>query len=158
MQILVVFLISVLLASCGIQRSNQAAEAKQVLVGMEKPQVLACMGPPAADTQSGDVEVWSYPSGGADISSMTAQNFSTWNGGYNGTTTINPYGSYNSGSLYGSGYTTGIGIGTTRHRYCIVNLVFSGNQVSSVNYVGNTGGLITTDSECAYAVRGCLPN
>jgi hypothetical protein len=156
MRALLAIILSGLLVGCSIQRSNQAAEAKRELVGMAKPQILACMGPPAAATQSGNVEVWSYPSGGTDISTMTAQDFSSWNGGYSGTTTFNPYGSYTAGSLYGSGYSTGIGTGISRHRYCVVNLVFSGDRIASVHYVGNTGGLITTDSECAYAVRGCL--
>jgi len=74
------------------------------------------MGPPAAATQSGDVEVWSYPSGGTSVSTMTTQNYSTWNGRYNGTTTYNPYGASTIGSLYGSDYSTGLGTGVSRAR------------------------------------------
>ncbi|QDF38266.2 hypothetical protein FJN17_12185 [Bradyrhizobium symbiodeficiens] len=41
-------------------------------------------------------------------------------------------------------------------RFCKINVVFGGGQVSSVNYSGPTGGLITAGEQCAYAVSACV--
>lgn len=41
-------------------------------------------------------------------------------------------------------------------RFCKINVVFAGSQVSSVNYSGPTGGLLTAGEQCAYAVDACV--
>ncbi|MGX4804865.1 hypothetical protein [Bradyrhizobium guangdongense] len=41
-------------------------------------------------------------------------------------------------------------------RFCRVNVVMSGGQVSAVNYLGQTGGLLTSGEQCAYAVDACV--
>jgi hypothetical protein len=41
-------------------------------------------------------------------------------------------------------------------RNCTVNVVMTAGRVSSVNYVGDTGGLITQGEQCAFAVQNCV--
>jgi outer membrane protein assembly factor BamE (lipoprotein component of BamABCDE complex) len=121
-----------LLAACSIQRAETAATAKQSMVGMGREQVLACMGPPAQTAAVGATEVWSYPSGG------DTKTFS------NGTAVA----SGNTAYAWGSS--------STQNRYCIVNVAFNGSIVSTVNYSGRTGGVVTGDEQCAFAVQNCV--
>jgi hypothetical protein len=37
-------------------------------------------------------------------------------------------------------------------RFCKINIVMTSGRVSSVNYTGPTGGLLTAGEQCAYAV------
>ncbi|WFU45805.1 hypothetical protein QA640_44020 (plasmid) [Bradyrhizobium sp. CB82] len=48
----------------------------------------------------------------------------------------------------------GTTVGTSR--FCNINVVFVGGQVSAVNYTGPTGGLLTAGEQCAYAVNACV--
>ncbi|MCP3402132.1 MULTISPECIES: hypothetical protein [unclassified Bradyrhizobium] len=41
-------------------------------------------------------------------------------------------------------------------RFCKINIVFAGGVVSSVNYSGPTGGVLTAGEQCAYAVDACV--
>ncbi|QQO15218.1 hypothetical protein JJB99_03240 [Bradyrhizobium diazoefficiens] len=41
-------------------------------------------------------------------------------------------------------------------RFCKINIVFAAGQVSSVNYSGPTGGILTAGEQCAYAVDACV--
>jgi hypothetical protein len=41
-------------------------------------------------------------------------------------------------------------------RFCRVNVVMASGQVSAVNYLGRTGGLLTGGEQCAYAVDACV--
>jgi hypothetical protein len=120
------------LAGCAIQRAQIAEDAQHRIVGFSQEQVLGCMGPPAAKQTAGDTEVWAYPSGGATSSFSTAQSF--WSG-------------YNA---------TAWGFGESQNLYCIVDVVFSDDRVTAVNYQGRTGALATQGEECAYAVNNCL--
>jgi hypothetical protein len=45
---------------------------------------------------------------------------------------------------------------TTSPRYCQVNVVMSSGAVSRLVYQGPSGGLLTPDNECAYAVQNCV--
>lgn len=56
------------------------------------------------------------------------------------------------------GYNSGRQGGSARasSRFCNVNVVFSNGVVSTVNYTGRTGGLLTADEQCAYAVSPCV--
>jgi hypothetical protein len=40
-------------------------------------------------------------------------------------------------------------------RFCKVNVVMVGGAVSTVNYSGPTGGLLSAGEQCAYAVERC---
>ena len=51
-------------------------------------------------------------------------------------------------------YGSGIAVGTRRH--CTVNIVMVGDRVSSVNYLGPSGGLLTQGEQCAFAVESCV--
>jgi hypothetical protein len=48
------------------------------------------------------------------------------------------------------------GTAVSSSRFCTVNIVFTGSQVSAVNYNGPTGGLLTAGEQCAYAVNSCV--
>ena len=134
-----------LLSGCAVQRAQQANDAQTKMVGMSKEQVLACMGPPANRATEGATEVWSYNSG-------------------NNQTTVSTFGSANtSASVYGdrnfaSGQatTTSSGFGVAQSRYCTVNVTLVNGQVSRMNYVGPTGGLLTQGEQCAFALQNCL--
>jgi hypothetical protein len=56
-----------------------------------------------------------------------------------------------SGSVSGGSFS-----GVSSSRFCRINLVFSGAAVTTVNYQGPTGGLITAGEQCAYAVDACV--
>lgn len=124
--ILVALILS--LGGCVIQRTEQAAQAKQQLVGMTPAQIVMCMGPPHQKVTEAGIEVWSYQSGGA----------------------VNSYGN----SLGGDGYRASSG--TSEVRDCTINLLFDSGSVSKVQYLGNTGGLLSKGEQCAYIVSGCV--
>jgi outer membrane protein assembly factor BamE (lipoprotein component of BamABCDE complex) len=48
------------------------------------------------------------------------------------------------------------GTAVSSNRFCNINIVFAGGQVSAVNYTGPTGGLLTAGEQCAYAVNACV--
>ena len=50
----------------------------------------------------------------------------------------------------------GIATATASSKYCIINVVITGGNVSQVNYSGPTGGPITGGEQCAYAVQSCV--
>jgi hypothetical protein len=135
-------------AGCAFQRAQEADQAKHQMVGMSKEQVLACMGPPAQQQAAGATEVWAYPSGGSTHSVAVANAYTSGSGAYSGTPT---------GGVYsGSSNTTALGSSSSFARYCVVDIVFSGDTVAAVNYQGRTGGLLTQGAECAYAVQNCI--
>ena len=57
---------------------------------------------------------------------------------------------------YDSGGSAVHSSGRTAQRYCIVDIVFSRGYVANLNYIGPTGGLLTGDEQCAYAIENCL--
>lgn len=60
--------------------------------------------------------------------------------------------SYNSGNGFRT-YDEGISVG----RSCTVNLTFTNDAISAINYLGPTGGLLTPGEQCAFAIQQCLP-
>ena len=50
-------------SGCAVVRAKQAEEAQTKMIGLNKEQVLACMGVPAQKAVEGSTEVWSYNSG-----------------------------------------------------------------------------------------------
>ena len=87
------------------------------------------MGPPTTKAAEGVTEVWSYPSG-------------------NNRTTVSTFGTYDRSS-----YT---GLGVAQSRYCTVNVTMVNGRVSQMNYVGPTGGLLTPNEQCAFALQNCV--
>jgi hypothetical protein len=139
MRILVVLLLCVPSASCAVQRSQVAQEARASMVGMTKEQVFTCMGPAATKAAEGATEIWSYPSGnGYQSTAVVANANATRSGG-----TVNTFGT-------ASGFSTS--------RFCTVNIVIQGGVVSQVNYSGPTGGILTGGEQCAFAVEACAKN
>lgn len=134
-----------MLSGCAFQRSEDALTARQRMVGMTKEQVFACMGLPKRKGIEGNTEIWAYTSGNnrTDSSRLSTSLSRKQNSG--------------SDSLWddlGSSLTL---TETTREsRYCIVQVVLSDNLVKAVNYSGPSGGFLTNDEQCAYAVRNCL--
>jgi hypothetical protein len=132
-------------ASCSLQRAEVAHNAQAQMVGMSKEQVLQCMGPPVQNSTVGQTEVWSYPSG-------------------NGRTQVSTFGnSTTSGSVIASGNyarayanTYGSGLAVATKRFCTVNVVMVGGRVSAVNYSGPSGGLLSPDEQCAFAIQNCV--
>ena len=132
-------------SGCAIQRAQEASDARTKMIGMSKEQVLACMGPPANRAAEGATEVWSYNSGN---NQTTLSTFGTSN------TNASVYGNRNYAS--GQATTTGTGFGIAQSRYCTINVTMLNGQVSRMNYIGPTGGLLTQGEQCAFAVQNCL--
>jgi hypothetical protein len=127
-QIISYGLILSLIASCAIQRAEIATKAQSSMIGMSKQQILQCMG--AADSTQivGVVESWKYHSGGES----------------HATTNISNYGEFATAST------------SVTKRYCEVNILFSNDSVTNINYSGRTGGLLSKGEQCAYAVSNCV--
>jgi|SRR5271154_6610036 len=118
---------------CSLQRAQEAEAAKTQMIGMSREDVLTCMGPPAQKSSEGATEVWSYPSGNGQVDIVSS--FA---------------GSASGGVAYGSA------IGSSRQRFCVVNLIMIDGKVKVVNYNGPTGGVLTRGEQCAYAVENCV--
>jgi hypothetical protein len=127
-----------MLCGCAFQRAQEAADARVQLVGLTKEQVFTCMGIPSQKSKEGAVEVWTYPSGNDQVAAFGNASAQTRGDAAN---------AYGTASVYGAA--TG--------RLCTVSIAFQQEHVSRVNYVGQTGGLLTQGEQCAYAVRNCLP-
>ena len=124
-----VIAISIILTACAIQRAQVANEAQDRMVGMTKEQILSCMGPPMAKAAEGATEVWSYTSG-------------------NNRTDVSTFGNVSRGGFFSAG-------GVAESRYCTVNVTMMNGRVNRMNYVGPTGGVLTPNEQCAFAVKNC---
>lgn len=145
------------LAGCAIQRSNVASQAQKDMVGMQKEAVLACMGAPASDAKIGSTEVWSYNSGdGRVVNFGTASTFATGQSYTAGNATLLGNSAAFNSQTIGSANTNMFRFGLARRYYCIVNIVFSDDRVSRVNYSGPTGAPLAPREQCAYAVQNCI--
>ena len=60
-----------------------------------------------------------------------------------------------SGKVSSGGFFSGDG--SSRSRFCTVNVTMRGGAVAAMNYVGPTGGLLTPNEQCAFAVANCMP-
>lgn len=135
-----------LLAGCSVQRAVVAQSAQEKMVGMNREQVLACMGPPANKAAEGATEVWSYGSGNGRttaVGSVYAQTDGSFTGEQRG----------NQFSGNGTATTTGLVTATSTRRHCTVNVAMTNGIVSRVNYLGPTGGILTAGEQCAFAIR-----
>ena len=73
-----------------------------------------------------------------------------------GATEVWGYNSGNGMSVVSASYDRYGGTAVGSRRFCNINIVFTGGQVSAVNYTGPTGGLLTAGEQCAYAVSPCV--
>ena len=136
--------LAVIIAGCSIQRAVVANQAQEKMVGFTKEQLLGCMGPPATKAVEGATEVWSYGSGDGRTTTVATGVAQADAAAYGGP-------GYASGTATGST----IGTATSTRRFCVVNVTMRDGRVSRVNYSGPTGGLLTPDEQCAFAVQNC---
>lgn len=133
---IVILLLTVVIAGCAtsskLMRTRTASRAKTEMIGMSQQDVLACMGPPERSAAIGSQEVWSYTSGG-DIETYSSVRTSRRD--------------RSEASTVAS---------TSRARYCKVDVIMNDGVVSSLNYRGRTGGLLTGGEQCAFAVSSCV--
>jgi hypothetical protein len=73
-----------------------------------------------------------------------------------GATEVWGYASGNGMTVATASYDRFGGTAVSSNRFCNVNIVFASGQVSTVNYTGPTGGLLTAGEQCAYAVSPCV--
>jgi hypothetical protein len=73
-----------------------------------------------------------------------------------GTTEVWGFNSGNGMTVVNASYDRYGGTAVGSIRFCNINIVFAGGQVSAVNYTGPTGGLLTAGEQCAYAVDACV--
>jgi hypothetical protein len=147
-KLLLVSAMAAALGGCALQRAEIAADARRQMHGMTKEQVLGCMGPPISRAAEGATEVWTYNSGGE---TRTFGHTSTFGNAY-GTGTA--YGNNMSAMVNSTASTNGFGM--TQLRYCVVNVSIVEGHVTTVNYSGPTGSLLTAGEQCAYAVSNCV--
>ena len=136
------------LAGCAVQNAQTAAQAKTQMVGLTKEEVLECMGIPASKMKEGKTEVWAYNSGGSTFGVASTFGQSNMQG--------NAYGTPAGANINAYSTSTAVSVGHSHHRYCIVNVVFNHGKVTTLNYVGRTGGIVTKGAECSYAVAACV--
>lgn len=141
---LFVFISLLFLSACAVQRAEVAREAQDKMIGLSKERLLACMGVPAGKMTEGGTEVWSYNSGdGKQVSVATANTAGQFSAQRNGN------------SITGQSTSSTIGSRITTSRFCTINITFQEGAVSSVQYQGPTGGILTRGEQCAYAVENC---
>lgn len=129
----VIATVGFLISGCELQRAQEASDAKKVLIGMSREHVLACMGSPVSAAKAGGTEVWTYASGNGRTDSFgTASAWGGW------------------------GFASGFGSSISESRSCKIDVVMKEGQVSRINYIGPTGGLLTKGEQCAFAVEACL--
>lgn len=122
--------VSVMAAGCAkLQRAEMAREAQVSMVGMSKAQVLSCMGVAQGKQVEDDIEVWQYAAGGDQTALATA---------------------------FATGQNFATVIASSKTRYCVINIVMQDGHVTSVNYTGRTGGLITQGEQCGFAISNCV--
>jgi outer membrane protein assembly factor BamE (lipoprotein component of BamABCDE complex) len=140
-------LAAILLSGCAMQRAEDAENAQHRMVGMTKEQVFACMGIPKRKGVEGNVEIWAYNSGNgysdsAKSSASLSKTRSTINSDDNVITSL-------TGAL-------GFEDTAKEKRFCTVQVVMTEGRVTAVHYNGPTGGFMSDDEQCAYAVRNCI--
>ncbi len=133
------------LCGCAMQRAKDSEAAQARMIGLDREQIFACMGLPEKKGSQGETEIWLYKSG-------------------NERTTKNKTRTGVSGSSLDASLFDALSTSLTMEdevkekRYCIIQVVFKDNAVRAVNYSGPTGGFLTQDEQCSYAVRNCNKN
>ena len=128
------------LAGCANTRAEQAAAARDLLVGLERTQLLACAGVPERSRLEGDTEFFTYDS-----------------------EQIRGYGrAYYGGGVFSGGYGRRYGVfaippaADFSSTYCEATFVLVDGAVAAVNYVGASGIGRARYAQCAYIVESCL--
>lgn len=132
-------------AGCAFQRAQVAQDAQNKMVGLSKERVLQCMGAPAGRMAEGGSEVWTYNSGNGHTSVSSSTNSDTSLSAVR----TGPF-------ISGDASTSSFGTATATQRFCTVSVVMAEGRVSRVNYIGPTGGLLTSGEQCAFAVQNCV--
>lgn len=134
-----------LVSSCAMQRAEDAEAAQKQMIGMAKEDVFACMGIPNKKGHEGETDIWVYKSGN-DYKERdgSSTRFSGRNSVKDGDITD---------SLTSS---LGFSDSTQDKRFCNVQIVMKNDFVKAVHYTGPTGGFMTDDEQCGYAVRNCI--
>ncbi len=68
--------------------------------------------------------------------------------------------SYNSGNGRATAFVSGdqnFATAVSTRRFCTVNVTMTSGRVSSLSYIGPTGGLLSPNEQCAFAVANCVP-
>lgn len=123
-------------SSCAMQRASDAASAQKILINKSKEEIFTCMGIPKKKATIGDTTIWLYKS---------TNGYSTKHKGSASTKVFNT-----------NEITFGLSDEIRVRRFCVVQIVIKNDKVISVNYNGPTGGFLTEDEQCAYAVQNCL--
>ncbi len=131
-------------SACAVQRAQDSETAQQLMLGMTKEQVFACMGIPKRKGKEGGLEVWAYDSGNGRIERTRT------------VTSFNRRGRPTGNFWDALGESLSFGGDVSERRFCAVHVIFEKSLVKRVNYSGPTGGFLTEDEQCAYAVRNCL--
>jgi hypothetical protein len=133
------------LTACAMQRAQDAEEAQRRMIGLTKERVFACMGIPNRKATEGNIEIWSYKSGNEHRETSSHRT----------TFSAKRYVSDDDVTdVFGSSF--GLGDSVSEKRFCTVQIVMTDGKVEAVHYNGPTGGFLTDDEQCAYAVRNCL--
>ena len=138
-----------LLPGCSVQRAMVAQDAREKMVGLDREQILACMGPPVSKASEGGTEVWSYGSGNDRTTSIGT--------GY-AQTEVSAVAQRRGDQVFanGSATTASATSVTSTRRHCTVNVVMTAGRVTSLSYSGATGGILTGGEQCAFAVQNCV--
>jgi len=134
---------------CAVQRAVVAQGAQDKMIGMNREQILACMGPPATKAAEGATEVWAYGSGN-DRTTTIGTGYAQTQGSMSGERRGNQF------SVTGEATTTSLATVNSSRRYCTVNVVMTDGRVSRLNYAGPTGGILTGGEQCAFAIQNCV--
>lgn len=129
-------LLCLLLPACALQRSSDAGNAQKKMIGMSQEQVFTCMGIPIKKGKVGNTEIWLYKSGNG----YSRKNKQSASASFSG--------AIKSALMFSDS--------EKRRRFCRISIVMRNKRVRTVNYNGPTGGFLTEDEQCAYAVRNCL--
>jgi hypothetical protein len=73
-----------------------------------------------------------------------------------GQTEVWTYNSGNGMTISGGSVSGGNFSATSSSRFCTVNVVMTKGQVTTINYTGPTGGLLSAGEQCAFAVDACV--
>jgi hypothetical protein len=117
-----------LVSACGYQRAQVAKDAPNLMMGMSKDQVLACMGQPANKSTAAGAEVWSYNSTDGSVEPMETG------------------GEQNLASR----------MRAPSPNLCTVNITLVSGRVSKLSYAGPDGEAMPANQRCAFALQNCI--
>ena len=131
--VLVILLVGAVLSACATAQHRAAEDARSLLQGKSKKEILLCMGAPHNKEKVEDIEVWSYVSAtsGAGVGSYSSVGTST--------------------------YSVGTGITSFGGISCTATIVFDDeSRVINIQYSGLAGGPGNTLWACGPLVQNCV--